>query len=403
MKTDVTTCIIIDTRRKRNDCLYPIKLRVTFNRYSKYYSLNYALTEDEFEKVNGKAPRSNLKLIKRALLAEENRAQDIINKNLNFSFESFDSDFLHEKKVVNNIYELIEYKVKDLVANDRFKTAWVYESLMSSLKKFKKRRHLPFSLIDKRFLNEYEKWMLANKKSITTVGIYLRNLRAVFNDAIDKKIIGQDKYPFGKNKYQIPTGNNVKKALSKMELLKIANYKSTNSMELYCRDLFLFSYLANGINIKDLANMKYTNIQDGFLILIREKTKNSKSNNPQFIKIYCSDRIINIIENWGNLDQHGYIFPIFRLSMTTLQKIRKVDSTIGSINLYIGRIAKSVGIDQKVTTYVARHTFSTVLKRSGASIEFISESLGHHSISTTRHYLDSFEDEEKIKWSGKLL
>ncbi len=89
--------------------------------------------------------------------------------------------------------------------------------------------------------------------------------------------------------------------------------------------------------------------------------------------------------------------------MTIEKQTSKVELVIASINYHMNKICKSIGITKKVTTYTARHSYATVMKRSGASIEFISESLGHQNVSTTRHYLDSFEDEEKIKWSGKLL
>jgi site-specific recombinase XerD len=59
------------------------------------------------------------------------------------------------------------------------------------------------------------------------------------------------------------------------------------------------------------------------------------------------------------------------------------------------KIATEVGIEKTVTTYTARHSFSTVLKRSGVSTEYIGESLGHNNLRTTELYLDSFEDETK--------
>ncbi len=61
----------------------------------------------------------------------------------------------------------------------------------------------------------------------------------------------------------------------------------------------------------------------------------------------------------------------------------------------MSRIKEKLGIDKKITTYVARHTFSTVLKRSGASTEYIQEALGHTDVKTTENYLDSFE--KKVK------
>ena len=66
-------------------------------------------------------------------------------------------------------------------------------------------------------------------------------------------------------------------------------------------------------------------------------------------------------------------------------------------------IGKKLELELKLTTYTARHSFATVLKRSGAPIEFISESLGHKDLGTTENYLDSFENEIKEQYQRKLL
>jgi len=67
------------------------------------------------------------------------------------------------------------------------------------------------------------------------------------------------------------------------------------------------------------------------------------------------------------------------------------------------QIGEALEIDKPLTTYAARHSFATVLKRSGASIEFISESLGHKNVQTTENYLDSFELETKLEMQKSLL
>jgi site-specific recombinase XerD len=89
--------------------------------------------------------------------------------------------------------------------------------------------------------------------------------------------------------------------------------------------------------------------------------------------------------------------------MTPQQEYDAIKGTTKLINTYIKTIGENIGIPEKITTYVARHSFATVLKRSGASTEFISESLGHSSLAVTENYLDSFETEEKKKWSEMLL
>jgi site-specific recombinase XerD len=67
------------------------------------------------------------------------------------------------------------------------------------------------------------------------------------------------------------------------------------------------------------------------------------------------------------------------------------------------RVATAIGIDKPVTSYFARHSYATVLKRSGAPMEYISESLGHKDLRTTESYLDSFEDDVKKQYSNALL
>ncbi|MBR8840981.1 MAG: tyrosine-type recombinase/integrase, partial [Stigonema ocellatum SAG 48.90 = DSM 106950] len=88
--------------------------------------------------------------------------------------------------------------------------------------------------------------------------------------------------------------------------------------------------------------------------------------------------------------------------MTPERELAVVRQFTKTINKYMGRIAQSLGMDKDVTTYTARHSFSTVLKRSGAPIEFISESLGHQDIRTTESYLDSFEDDVKLQYANAL-
>jgi site-specific recombinase XerD len=88
---------------------------------------------------------------------------------------------------------------------------------------------------------------------------------------------------------------------------------------------------------------------------------------------------------------------------TPEQEYKRIQQTVKSINHYIGKIAESLGIEANITTYVARHSFATVLKRSGVSIEFISESLGHSDLKTTENYLANFELDKKLEIAQNLI
>jgi site-specific recombinase XerD len=80
-----------------------------------------------------------------------------------------------------------------------------------------------------------------------------------------------------------------------------------------------------------------------------------------------------------------------------------VKQLIKNTNKYINHIAPKLGFSDRITSYWARHTYSTILKNSGASIEFISEQLGHSSIKVTSSYLDSFEDQQRDDMAKRLI
>ncbi len=246
--------------------------------------------------------------------------------------------------------------------------------------------------------------MTANGKSLTSVGIYLRALRSICNQAIEEGALKKEDYPFGKRRYQIPAGRNVKKALTLADIQKIFAYEPTTESEGKARDLWLFSYLANGINMKDICRLRYRDIDGDRLTFIRSKTERTSRKNLKPVVVLLSDEAKEIIVRWGIKPKQtdAFVFGLLTDGLTSDREYRTIKQVTKQVNIYIKRIAKAVGIEANVTTYSARHSFSTVLKRSGAPVEFISESLGHSDIRTTENYLDSFEDDTKRKYANAL-
>ena len=107
----------------------------------------------------------------------------------------------------------------------------------------------------------------------------------------------------------------------------------------------------------------------------------------------------------GGKSEHekDYVFPVLKKGLSDLQKQKDKDQFIKTINKYMKLIGQDIGYDKPLTTYAARHSFATVLKRSGTPMEFISESLGHKSLQTTEAYLDSFEDQARRKFMQNLI
>lgn len=452
----VTTARILDTRRKRKKKdTFPLAIRVTANRVPVSFPIGIELSVEDFKKL--KAPRigEGLSKIRETIIQEEQRAKTIIDTMGTFTFQAFREEFnknkpakrrkstanhnslqvdspqsnpemasnsggknkKYGKRKYDRIRSNVDYIVlgplavafgayiKQLEAQQRIGTAESYFSSLMSLLNFKKCLRVEDITVD--FLYRYEQWMLSRNNTYTTIGIYLRPLRAILNIQKEDELLSPKKYPFGKRKYQIPTGTNPKKALELSDIKKIYDYQPQTNIEteMYARDIWLFGYYCNGINTKDIACLKYKNIEDDFIIIQREKTKFTTRANPKIITIPINDEIIKIIDRWGNQDKdsNNYIFPVLRHGLSPHRKYELVQAFTSVVNDWMKKIAKNLSIDKKVTTIVYRHSFSTVLKRSGVSTEFISEALGHTDLKTTENYLDSFEKDIKKKFAAKLI
>lgn len=394
--------IYLDQNRPKKNGKCSVKIKITYNRKRKYYSTDICLLPNEFEIVlYGKRKTDSQKEIKTKIEYFENKANDTIKMLKVFSFDAFQDRYFDQRNTADSVSFAFDKYVSNLTLENRIGTAASYKCAKVSIQKF--RKDLTFAEITDTFLKKYEKWMLENGNSISTVGIYLRSLRAVYNlQNIDKRV-----YPFGvgAGKYTIPTGKNIKKALTILEIGKIYNYpaepRTTKEM---AKDYWMFLYLSNGMNVKDFCLLKWENITDNMLNYTRAKTKRSNKENKT-ISVALKNESKEIIKKWGcpSINKDSYIFPHLNNQMNEQQKRTTYHGLIKTINKHIKQIAKEVEINKNVTTYFARHSFATVLKRSGVKIEMISELLGHSNVGVTESYLDSFEKEQIQKETDALL
>ena len=404
----LSIAIIHDKRILRKNGSYAVKLRVTYFRIQKYYPVNVSLTTEEWDKAHSEKPRKEHKEHLLYFNEIEQKALAIIKDMTVFSFPAFEKKFNQKPKQGTDTISLFESYILQFKNEERIGTADSYNCALNSIKSFIstiRRKKLNFTDVTPELLTEYEQWMIGKGNSTTTIGIYLRSLRTIINNAIASGYLDKDAYPFGKRKYQIPSGKNTKKALKLVDIAAIINFQTTSRFQDRARDLWVFSYLCNGANIKDIAKLKYKNIDGGKINFIRSKTERSTKQDLKSISAFLLPETLEIIEKWGNKDRdpENYIFGIIDKNDDPQKVHDKVKQTFRRINEHMKKIGSSLGIDIKLTTYSARHSFATVLKRSGAPMEFISESLGHKDLKTTENYLDSFEDDMKESYQKQLL
>ena len=392
----ISVKIILDTRRiKKRTSKYPVKLRVTFKRVSRDYTTIYELSGKDFDKLTAPRISTELQQVRDALKSIERTSENVIKDLDPFTFHEFEKAYtfnnplFHPKKIKQKEvslkddefdFTLFEKKfpilkedqssdylistvyilyIKKLLQEGRIGNAVNYQDSYNSLKKFK--GNVRFIDINETYLIQYEQWMRDRGCSKSTVGIKLRHLRAIFNEAIERGIIKKEKcYPFGRRKYQIPISRNIKKALALTDVSKIYYYETNNIEEQKAKDFWLFCYFSNGMNPKDVAFLKFKNIQGEYLIFERAKTERTARNNPRPITVYINEDMCNIIKRWGNKKNNNtenYIFPVLDHSLNPLEQHFIVKSFIKFINDRMAKIKERLGIEKKVTTIVSRHTF----------------------------------------------
>ncbi len=399
----ITIASILDTRRETVKGNYPVKIRVTAKRVRKYYSTGKTSTKNEWNLLPESKSKKSAELrkdIQSSFDTVRTLVQSLESEG-KFSFASLNSNL--GKCVTDTLNSAIKAKIKSLEEEGRAGTQLFYSCALSSIEKFEG-QNLQFSDITVDWLKRYEKYMLKEGRSYSTIGMYLRALRTLMNDAKRGGIIKEYQYPFGKeeDKYSIPTGTGRKLALNLQQIKTIISYDDGNPTTQMYRDLWFFSYLCNGLNFKDLMRLKFSNIQNGEICFLRAKTLRT-TNVKKEIQAILTPEMQAIIDRWGNKDKKPshFIFPFLTGNETPMEERIKTHDLIHRTNKRLKVIGDSLGID-KLRTYSARHSFATVLKRSGANISFISESLGHADLKTTENYLASFEQDERIKNAAYL-
>lgn len=391
----------IDRTHPRKDGTCSIYIRVTFQRKKREYPTGITMKPAEYDRIMKAQRRKSADMMQyNRIMTFFTKAASIIEGLTVFTFTQFENLYLTNTEAADSIKAGFKRHIEELKHQKRIGSAVSYETALNSIEGFKS--GLKYADITVTFLKRYEAAMLEAGKTKATIGIYLRSLRTIMNRAdIDRKL-----YPFGtgKNKYSIPIGRNIKKALTLDEISKIYNYEAeAGTTKAMAKDYWVFIYLCNGLNVKDLCLLKWKNIEGDILRYERAKTSRSKKD-AEMIVVSLKPEAKAILSRWGlpSVNSDTYVFPHLNKSMTAEREREIYQQLTKTINKYMKLIAAELGIKKEVTTYFARHSFATVLRNSGASMEFISSALGHSDMKTTKNYLAGFEQETIHKTTDAL-
>lgn len=401
MNVPVKISRVLHTWKDKND-KYLVQIRVTFRGQRKHYPTSYKFTRSEFKEIQGKTkPRqfkkSEIHEINRKLDEISESYKEIINNMSPFTFGLFEEELKkQEEKYSLELFYLLDQEDKKRRAKEEISSANSYKEAVVSIKKLLNKKEIPMVDVTPALLYKYEKAALDDGLSTTTIGIYLRCVRYVFNYCINNGYLERKLYPFGKQKpkYVMPKPNkrNMNLTITDMEVFKNAKPKvgknGKGKADQFYLDLFLFSYYAFGMNVIDILLLRKEMLFNGFIDTARTKTK---IHNVVNLKLPIRKEAQLIMDKYMR-DESDFIFGVLKGNETKTQLKERSKAYTKRINRVLKSICDEKGIPKKVTTYTARHTAANQLLEADFPVAKISQLLGHSDIKTTQNYLSNLPD-----------
>ena len=395
--------IPFDKKIEKEKDYYPVKYRVTYLRKQVYFPC-MDLTLDEYDKLHKLVRSEYLTKTKKLIHDNFKKITDTIEDLV--IHEGFTIDGLNtrlSRGTTDSIKVAFQNKIDDLINKGKIGSSVWYSCAKESIEKYTS-KNLLFADITVNWLKSYEAYLLKEKRTYTTISMYMRALRSIINEGKAHGIISQAQYPFviKKNgKYSIPEGTGRKIALNTSQLMEVFNYQIYPDDEKW-RDLWVFSFYCNGANLNDILRFKYENIVGNCIEWFREKTIHQDKEKRK-IRAVITEEMKLIIDKHGNPDHKpgNYIFPYLRDKLTPIEERKIIQNVTHNINKKMHKIGQALGYGV-ITTYWTRHSWASISRREGASVFSISKGMGHKNLKTTEIYLDSLSDDELIENAAKL-
>lgn len=385
--------------------LYPIVLRITKNRKAKIITLGIDCDKLDWDCKKSQFKKSMPNHIQKNLILTkiQQKAWTIIDQfnidEVDFTLTQFEEKLRGKEPSKITVLEFWEDKIKDLNKVGRTGNARSISGTKNSFFKFCKNQKILFKEITVELLDKYETHLRSTGSNDGGIGVRMRELRAVYNDAIKKGLIDEKYYPFKTYKVSKLKGKGFKKALLREEVRLIENLDEIAYPHLVeAKHLFVFSYYTRGMNFYDLMKLRWDNIIDDKIVYTRSKTKG------KFI-IKILNPVQLILNHYKGINtKTGYVFPILlHENLTPIQIENRKHKKLKRFNSDLKKIAEVLKIDKPITSYVARHSFATNLKHLGVSTDILSQSMGHSNMAITTAYLKDFENDIIDDANEKLL
>mgnify|MGYP002614072505 CR=1 FL=1 len=284
--------------------------------------------------------------------------------------------------------ECVRNEVEMARKRKSFSTASNYSTALRSLLKYVRRADIWVDEMSGELLKSYQKWLLERNVGLNTVSCYMRSLRSVY-----VKMGHSDKSIFK----DVFTGRapTVKRSICRDDITRLMKLKLRKGSRMdFTRDIFLFSFLCQGMPFVDVAHLHKSQITDRHISYHRKKT-------GQSVNIAIEPSIERIINRYSHLSGE-YVFPI----LTTGDEQQQYKQYLRELSYYnrsLKALARKAGLGRKLTSYVARHSWASIAFESNVELSVISRAMGHTNPMTTMIYIRELDNDRIEQANRKVI
>lgn len=385
--------LYLDLRRGKKDGTYPIKIRV---RHQGNILLSTGIDVNVLDwdgrKIRNGDARYKMKNAKLdGIMAKVEKY--ILSLEMSDEIQK-----MSDGKLKECLRDVISYKPKKVkvftdymeeFANTKTKrnTKECYLGTLQKIREYDPR--CTFEDMNRKWLDMFNKEMVESGLKTNTRGIHFRNIRAVFNYAIDNGYTSS--YPF--RKFRIEKEQTRKRSLDVRELVALRDFPCEMRQERY-RDIFMLMFYLIGINAVDLFGCK--SLEGGRIEYKRAKT-------GRLYSIKVEPEAMAIIRKYRGKGHLLCVLDDYSNYKDFLHRMNENLRNIGHCKRS-GRGGKLTRypLFPEISSYWARHTWATIAASLDIPKETISAALGHEiGSSVTSIYIDF--DRRKVDEANRMV
>ena len=289
---------------------------------------------------------------------------------------------------------------EELRMGGNFGTAHVYRSSTNAIIAYCGTGDFSFDKVTPEWLKGFEVHLRGRGCSWNTVSTYLRTFRAVYNRAVNSRMIIYTPHLF-RNVY---TGTRAdhKRALCDEDMKKVFTKLSSSSAVptttvRRAQELFILMFLLRGLPFVDLAYLRKSDLRDNVITYRRRKTGRPLS-------VTLTPEAMILLKRYMSRDTDSpYLFPLLKSGEGTKEAYHEYQLALRSFNQQLMLLGKMLGLNDRLSSYAARHTWATTAYYCEIHPGIISEAMGHSSITVTETYLKPFRSKKIDEANNQII